>query len=209
MKSFLSILFISLNFLLLLLLSVLLTSSPSIFDPGDRWEACQRRDALVPPLFFVWLACALLSVSFSAGGRRIGVALVSAGGVVVLMIIVPATRRSGECGVPHEASALSRLRTINTAEVTYFSSNKKYGTVPELVTQGLLDDRFLSPSVDGYRFAVIASERDYTASATPASKNAGRFGYYSTPDAVVRYATTATVTCAPCFPAGLSGSPVQ
>jgi len=45
---------------------------------------------------------------------------------------------------------------------------------------------------------------DYTATATPASSNTGRFGYYSTPDAVVRYSTLATLA-----PTGQAGNAVQ
>jgi hypothetical protein len=101
------------------------------------------------------------------------------------------------------------LRTINTAEVTYLSSNAgAYGSIPQLITQGLLDNRF-SGSVSGYSFTVTASSTDYTATATPTTANAGRFGYYSTPDAVIRYQTNSSAQCTPCYPTGLSGNPVQ
>ena len=64
-----------------------------------------------------------------------------------------------------------------------------------------------------YTFIVQASGTNYTAFAIPTSTNAGRYGYYSTPDAVVRYGTgsapfTASL-CNPCFPTGQSGNPVQ
>jgi hypothetical protein len=39
--------------------------------------------------------------------------------------------------------------------------------------------------------------------------NSGRFGYYSVPDAVVRYQNSAVTNCNPCFPSGQSGAPVQ
>ena len=56
-----------------------------------------------------------------------------------------------------ESSAVSNIRTINTAEVTYLSSNGgNYGTIPDLVGAGLLDNRFNS-SVSGYTFTVAAS----------------------------------------------------
>ena len=83
-----------------------------------------------------------------------------------------------------------------------------YGSLPQLITQGLLDNRF-SGSVSGYNFTVDASSTDYTVSARPSSANAGRFGYYSLPDAVIRYSTTTTSTCTPCYPGSLSGNPVQ
>ena len=127
--------------------------------------------------------------------------------LIIATIAIPSLLRSRQAA--QESSAVAQLRTVNTAQVTYLSSNAgAYGSVPELITQGLLDSRFTG-SVSGYTFTVDASGSDYTASATPTSTNAGRFGYYSTPDAVVRYQTATTTTCNPCYPAGQSGNPVQ
>jgi hypothetical protein len=107
---------------------------------------------------------------------------------------------------PTEFSAIAQLRTINTMEVTFLSSNGRYGTIPELIGQGLLDPRFAG-LVAGYAFTVEASGNDYTASAMPASVNAGRYGYNSWPDAVIRYQEKTSPNCTPCFPAGQSGQP--
>ena len=132
--------------------------------------------------------------------------------LIIATIAIPSLLRSRQAA--QESSAVAQIRTINTAQVTYLSSNAgSYGSVPELITQGLLDSRF-GGSVSGYNFSVTASGSDYTAQAIPTSTNAGRYGYYSTPDAVVRYATSAiqstnSSTCSPCFPTGQSGSPVQ
>jgi prepilin-type N-terminal cleavage/methylation domain-containing protein len=127
--------------------------------------------------------------------------------LIIATIAIPSLRRSRQSA--QESSAVAMVRTINTAEVTYLSSNQgSYGSLDMLISQGLIDARF-SASVSGYNFAVVASTSDYTASATPSSTNAGRFGYYSTPDAVIRYQTTTTATCSPCYPGSLSGAPVQ
>ncbi len=127
--------------------------------------------------------------------------------LIIATIAIPSLLRSRQSA--QESSAVAQIRTINTAEITYLSSNQgAYGDIPQLITQGLLDSRFAG-SVSGYNYAVTASGTDYTASATPTSTNAGRFGYYSTPDAVIRYATATSSTCDPCFPAGLSSAPVQ
>ena len=128
--------------------------------------------------------------------------------LIIATIAIPSLLRSRQAA--QESSAVAQLRTVNTAEVTYLSSNAgAYGSIPELITQGLLDSRFTG-SVSGYTFAVTATGSDYTASATPSSTNAGRFGYFSTPDAVVRYQTTVVAgVCSPCFPTGQSGNPVQ
>ena len=126
--------------------------------------------------------------------------------LIIATIAIPSLLRSRQAA--QESSAVAQVRTINTAEVTYLSSNGgNYGSVPELITAGLLDNRFAT-SVSGYVFTVTASGTDYTATATPTSTNAGRYGYYSTPDAVVRYQTTTSTNCSPCFPTGASGGPV-
>jgi|SRR5215813_13298177 len=127
--------------------------------------------------------------------------------LIIATIAIPSLLRSRQSA--QESSAVAQVRTVNTAEITYLSSNQgSYGGVPELITQGLLDVRFAG-SVSGYNFAITASGSDYTVSATPTSTNSGRFGYYSTPDAVIRYATSSGGNCVPCFPPNLSGSPVQ
>ena len=127
--------------------------------------------------------------------------------LIIATIAIPSLLRSRQAA--QESSAVAQIRTINTAQVTYLSSaGGNYGSVPELITAGLLDSRFAT-SVSGYNFSVQASGTDYTAAATPTSTNAGRYGYYSTPDAVVRYQTTTGSTCNPCYPTGQSGAPVQ
>jgi len=127
--------------------------------------------------------------------------------LIIATIAIPSLLRSRQAA--QESSAVAQIRTINTAEVTYLSSNGgNYGSIPELITAGLLDGRFAT-SVSGYTFGVTASGSDYTAIATPTSTNAGRFGYFSVPDAVVRYQTATSTTCNPCFPSGQSGAPVQ
>ena len=127
--------------------------------------------------------------------------------LIIATIAIPSLLRSRQAA--QESSAVAQLRTVNTPEVTYLSSNQgSYGDIPQLITAGLLDGRF-STSVSGYTFSVTASGSDYTATATPTSTNAGRFGYYSVPDAVVRYQTATSTNCTPCFPTGQSGNPVQ
>jgi type IV pilus assembly protein PilA len=127
--------------------------------------------------------------------------------LIIATIAIPSLLRSRQSA--QESAAVAQIRTINTAEITYLSSNQgAYGSIAQLITQGMLDSRF-SGSVSGYNFAVTASGSNYTANADPTSTNAGRFGYYSLPDAVIRYATYQGGTCSPCYPGTLSGSPVQ
>jgi prepilin-type N-terminal cleavage/methylation domain-containing protein len=127
--------------------------------------------------------------------------------LIIATIAIPSLLRSRQAA--QESSAVAQVRTINTAEVTYLSSNQgSYGDLPSLIAQGFLDNRF-SGSVSGYTFVVTASGTDYTVAATPTSVNAGRYGYYSTPDAVIRYQTSPSATCNPCFPTNASGAPVN
>jgi type IV pilus assembly protein PilA len=126
--------------------------------------------------------------------------------LIIATIAIPSLLRSRQAA--QESSAVADVRTINTAEVTYLSSNQgNYGDITALVSQGLLDNRFGSP-VSGYQFTVTASGTDYTVTATPTSTNSGRYGYFSLPDAVIRYQTATSGTCNPCFPTNFSGQPV-
>src|ERR1700745_4538807 len=80
--------------------------------------------------------------------------------LIIATIAIPSLLRSRQSA--QESSAVAQLRTINTAEVTYLSSNQgSYGNIPALITQGLLDNRFTG-SVSGYNFTVTASGTDYT-----------------------------------------------
>ena len=134
--------------------------------------------------------------------------------LIIATIAIPSLLRSRQAA--NESAAVSHIRTVNTAQVTYLSSaGGNYGTIGDLVTSGLLDSRFSSGGpVSGYTFDVDASGSDYTATAIPTSANSGRYAYFSLPDAVVRYSadTDATHCGGPsgnCFPGTMSGQPVQ
>src|SRR5437660_9916986 len=80
--------------------------------------------------------------------------------LIIATIAIPSLLRSRQAA--QESSAVAQIRTINTAEVTYLSSaGGNYGSIPELITAGLLDSRF-SGSVSGYNFLVTASGTEYT-----------------------------------------------
>ena len=131
--------------------------------------------------------------------------------LIIATIAIPNLLRSRQAA--SETAAVSTLKAINTAQVTYMStSGGNAGTLADLVTAGLLDSRFTGGAVSGYNFVVTASGYDYTATATPVSANSGRFAYYTAPDAVIRYSTATTGCGGPggnCFPTGMSGVPVQ
>src|SRR5438552_2299566 len=107
--------------------------------------------------------------------------------LIIATIAIPSLLRSRQSA--QESSAVAQIRTMNTAEVTYIASNSgAYGSIPELITQGLLDGRFTG-SISGYNYTVTVTTGDYTASAVAVSTNAGRFDFYSKPDYVIRYST--------------------
>jgi len=106
----------------------------------------------------------------------------------------------------NEAHAVANLRTLNTAEVQYISGHQgQFGAIPELITAGLIDDRYANGSA-GYDFtlSIAAPFLDYTARAIAQGANAGRYDYFSLPDYVIRYSTDPARA-----PTGLTGEPVQ
>jgi hypothetical protein len=94
---------------------------------------------------------------------------------------------SGGLKSANESAAAANLRTVNTAQVTVLNiSQGKYGSISDLISAGLLDSTFEGVKA-GFTFSVVPAGSDYAAVAIPTSSDTGRYGYYSTPDAVVRY----------------------
>src|ERR1700733_11054534 len=80
--------------------------------------------------------------------------------LIIATIAIPSLLRSRQAA--QESSAVAQIRTVNTAEVTYLSSNQgTYGSVPELITAGLAGGRFSGFS-SGNSFKVTASGTRYT-----------------------------------------------
>jgi len=118
--------------------------------------------------------------------------------LIIATIAIPSLLRSKQAA--NESAAVATMKTIAAAQVAYSSTGGNYGTLADLVAAKLLDDSFLntvSRPKAGYVYAISASGYDYTVEATPSSSNAGRYGYYSLPDAVVRYSTIATLAPTP------------
>jgi type IV pilus assembly protein PilA len=114
-------------------------------------------------------------------------------------IAIPSLLRSRQ--LANESAAVADLRQINTAQITY-SIGGSYGNISQLVAAGLLDTRFTS-TLSGYTFNISSNGSDYTATADPVSTSSARYGYYTTPDSVIRYSTTTGLA-----PSGQEGSPV-
>jgi prepilin-type N-terminal cleavage/methylation domain-containing protein len=124
--------------------------------------------------------------------------------LVVATIAIPSLLRSKQAA--NESSAVANMRNLNTAEVSYSSTNGVYGDIPDLISVRLLDDRYSSSNFNGYKFTVALSSnfRNYTAYANGVAANTSRYDYYSTPEFVIRYSTAITRA-----PNGMTGDPVQ
>jgi prepilin-type N-terminal cleavage/methylation domain-containing protein len=121
--------------------------------------------------------------------------------LIIATIAIPSLLRSRQSA--NEAAAVATLKTLNTAQVTYSSTSGSFGDIDALVADRLLDESFTGVKA-GYRYTITASAADYTATAVPNSANSGRYGYYSNPDAVIRYSMIASLA-----PAGQAGRAVH
>jgi prepilin-type N-terminal cleavage/methylation domain-containing protein len=113
--------------------------------------------------------------------------------LIIATIAIPSLLRSRQAA--NESAAVANLRSLNTAQVTYLSSSGgEYGEIQDLIDEELIDDTFDTTDTpkSGYNFTleVLNGGASYLAEADPASDNTGRFGFYSGPDAVIRYAST-------------------
>ena len=125
--------------------------------------------------------------------------------LIIATIAIPSLLRSRQSA--NESGAVANMRNLNTAQVTYSSThNSLYADIPDLVTVGLLDDRYSNARFNGYKFTVALTpgNTNYTAFATGVSANTSRYDFYSTPDFVIRYTTAASRA-----PAGMNGAPVK
>jgi prepilin-type N-terminal cleavage/methylation domain-containing protein len=124
--------------------------------------------------------------------------------LIIATIAIPSLLRSRQSA--NESSAVANMRNLNTAEVSYSSTNGAYGALTDLIAARLLDDRYGNPNFNGYGFTVNLSggNLNYTAYANGVSPTTSRYDYYSGPDFVIRYSSVISRA-----PSGLNGFPVQ
>jgi prepilin-type N-terminal cleavage/methylation domain-containing protein len=118
---------------------------------------------------------------------------------IVAAIAIPnllASRRAA-----NEASAISSLRTIHSAEVTYFATtgqNSGYGTLAQLGTAGLIDSALAGVGTkSGYTFTQSVGPSIYCAEAhatTQGSTGDRRFGVGT--EGVIYQSVSEPVPCA-------------
>ena len=119
---------------------------------------------------------------------------------IIAAIAIPnllASRRAA-----NEASAISSMRTIGSAEATYAATtgNGVYATLAQLETGGLIDNKLANTSAtslkSGYYFTVTSpTAAGYNTNATAGSTNVGSRKFSSDQSGII-YADTATPTTA-------------
>ena len=115
----------------------------------------------------------------------------------------------------NEASAISSVRVLNSAEATYTSTQtgSGYGDLATLKNNGMIDDKLGSADAtakSGYFFKVTLSGTgniNYVAGAVPSASSTGTRMFSSAQDGVI-YAATATSYGASNVPSTTSGSPI-
>ena len=122
--------------------------------------------------------------------------------LIVATIMIPGLLRSRQAA--NEASAIANLRTIGSAEVSLHAGpTGKYADLEGLIDAKLIDESFRE-TMSGYNFSVAAGDTGYTATATPATPNTGRWGYFVTSEGVIRYSSEGFLA-----PPGQAGLPAN
>ena len=121
---------------------------------------------------------------------------------IIAAIAIPsllAARRAA-----NESAAIGNLRTIGSAEATYFSQRGRYGTFANLTNMSMLDTAMVNNATrDSYRLTELgATGPSFEFTATPTSASSGTRGFNILDDFVVRQSTTTVA------PSGTAGSPI-
>lgn len=144
---------------------------------------------------FVALSKAKKQPQLYAGrGMALGGVITSAAAVLLCAIIIPAiaipnllaSRRAA-----NEGSAMSAMRTIHGAEMTYAATTGRgrYGTLQELAQASLIDSSLASGQKTGYRFRITVTDSDFSATAVPESYGStGNRSFYVSSSGVLRAA---------------------
>ena len=94
----------------------------------------------------------------------------------------------------NEASAIASMRTIMSAEATYYSNSNKYATLEELGAMGLVDAQLASGTKNGYKFTLKSTSEEgnpegFEAVGVPIEyRSTGRRSFYVDESFVIRAA---------------------
>ncbi len=110
---------------------------------------------------------------------------------IIAAIAVPNLVQSKKAA--NEASAISSVRNLTTAEITYASTvgAGSFGTLAQMLSSGFIDNVLGAGSKDGYNFSVSATgSTAFTVTAVPATPGTtGERGFFSDQTGVIRYTT--------------------
>jgi hypothetical protein len=127
------------------------------------------------------------------GGKRIAVAgiITSAAsipiaGVLGIIAAIALPNMSRARAAINEVSVIARLERVSSAEYRFHDSAKKYGTLQELQSAGLLDSS--DPIPGGYKFDLRVTSKSFEVLATPQQSVMRQKSFYVTTDYVVRAA---------------------
>ena len=105
--------------------------------------------------------------------------------LIIATIAIPSMLRSRQAA--NEAAAAANLRTITTAQITFGASHAgSFGSIAELISEALIDNRFAGSTISGFTFAITSGFATFTAQANPLG-NSGRYNYVVYEDGVIRY----------------------
>ncbi|UCF35347.1 MAG: prepilin-type N-terminal cleavage/methylation domain-containing protein [Acidobacteriota bacterium] len=115
---------------------------------------------------------------------------------IIAAIAVPNLLESKKAA--NEASAISSVRTIVTAQITYSATvgSGSYATLANLTAAKMIDAALGTGQKDGYNFTVTDGTTDFTVTASPIDTNSGTRGFFSDATAVIRYSPSGTATSA-------------
>jgi len=112
---------------------------------------------------------------------------------IIAAIAVPNLMQSKAAA--NEASAISSVRTIVTAQITYSATQGNGAYAPDLATLqgvGLIDAALGSGAKDGYNFATAGTGTTFTVTASPQTPGTtGNRSFFADQTAVIRYAVGA------------------
>jgi prepilin-type N-terminal cleavage/methylation domain-containing protein len=126
--------------------------------------------------------------------------------LIELMIVVAIIGIIASIAVPYleqarqatkSASAVTSLRTINSAQASFHATNGRYGSLAELGTAKLIADPSLGAGEkSGYRFDIpVSTALNYEAVADPVLDPANAYQhYYIDASAIIRVEVGATAT---------------
>ncbi len=115
---------------------------------------------------------------------------------IIAAIAVPNLMQSRAAA--NEASAISSVRTIVTAQITFSAtvgSGAYAANLAALQTANLIDQALGSGTKDGYNFASVGGGTTFTVTASPVTQGTtGTRGFFSDQSGVIRFDTSGTAT---------------